>query len=87
MSKPKMKFFTSKTCSPCNSLKVHLDEFEKLADVEMIDVEEEPNKAEELGVMSVPTIIIYTDEQDDELVRYIGSTSPKVIKEALEMAY
>lgn len=55
MTKPIL--FTKRGCTPCSSLKRFLLTETEL-EYEEVDIEENPDVAEEYSVMSVPTLII-----------------------------
>jgi len=69
--------FWAEWCYPCKIMDPVLEEVEKeLKDrvvIEKINVDENPGKATEFGVMSIPTYIITKDNQ--EVDRMIGATS------------
>ena len=50
----KIKLFGSQRCGPCKMVKPLL---EKIGDVEYIDVDENPEAAQEAGVRSIPFYI------------------------------
>ena len=69
--------FWADWCHPCKVMEPVLAETEKqLAGkviIEKINVDQNPAKASEFGVMSIPTYIIIKDNQ--EIDRMIGATS------------
>lgn len=48
----------------------------------LIDIDENPSIAEELGIDAVPTLVVYKD--CDEVVRYEGPYSKEALKDRLE---
>ena len=73
-----LKFFGS-WCNPCKALSKSL----KDAGIEhkSIDVDENEELTEKYNVMSVPTIVVL-DEDDNEVGRFIGSrTKEQLLKE------
>ena len=73
-----LKFFGS-WCNPCKALSKNLED----AGIEhkSIDVDENKELTEKYNVMSVPTIVIL-DEDDNEVGRFIGSrTKEQLLKE------
>lgn len=79
-----IKDFHADWCGPCKKQDPILEELkEKHPDVkfEKIDVDEDPDVAQEYGVRSVPTIVI---EKDGEIVeKFIGLTQGEKIEAAL----
>lgn len=69
--------FWADWCYPCKIMDPVLEEVEKeLKDqvvIEKINVDQNPAKATEFGVMSIPTYIVTKD--DKEVDRLIGATS------------
>ena len=73
-----LKFFGS-WCNPCKALSKNLED----AGIEhkSIDIDENEELTEKYNVMSVPTIVIL-DEDDNEVGRFIGSrTKEQLLKE------
>lgn len=73
-----LKFFGS-WCNPCKTLSKNLED----AGIEhkSIDVDENEELTEKYNVMSVPTIVVL-DEDDNEVGRFIGSrTKEQLLKE------
>ena len=73
-----LKFFGS-WCNPCKALSKNLED----AGIEhkSIDVDENEELTEKYNVMSVPTIVVI-DEDDNEVGRFIGSlTKEQLLKE------
>lgn len=73
-----LKFFGS-WCNPCKDLSKNLED----AGIEhkSIDVDENEELTEKYNVMSVPTIVVL-DEDDNEVGRFIGSrTKEQLLKE------
>ena len=73
-----LKFFGS-WCNPCKALSKNLED----AGIEhkSIDVDENKELTEKYNVMSVPTIVVL-DEDDNEVGRFIGSrTKEQLLKE------
>lgn len=69
--------FWAEWCPPCKIMNPIIEELEKeLAGkliFEKINVDQNPQKASEFGVMSIPTYIVTKD--DKEVDRLIGATS------------
>ena len=73
-----LKFFGS-WCNPCKALSKNLED----AGIEnkSIDVDENEELTEKYNIMSVPTIVVL-DEDDNEVGRFIGSrTKEQLLKE------
>lgn len=75
-----LKFFGS-WCNPCKALSKSLED----AGIEhqSIDVDENEELTEKYNVMSVPTIVIL-DEDDNEIGRFIGSRTKEQLLEELK---
>ncbi|MFP4632544.1 MAG: thioredoxin [Halobacteriota archaeon] len=79
-----VKDFHAEWCGPCKQQDPIIDELaEEHPDVEFmkVDVDEEPDVAQEYGVRSVPTIVV---ERDGEVVeKFIGLTQASDIEAAI----
>ncbi len=77
MAKATLIDFWAPWCGPCKIMNPVLEEIEKeLGDkieVEKINVDENPQKASQYGVMSIPTYVVMKDGK--EIARKIGVTS------------
>ncbi len=77
MNKTILVDFWAPWCGPCRIMNPIIDELEKeLGDkleVQRINVDEEPQKSEEKGVMSIPTYVVLKDGK--EVGRKVGVTS------------
>ena len=73
----KLLDFWAEWCGPCKIMEPVLEELEKelknKVEIEKINVDENPAKASQFGVMSIPTYIVLKD--DKEVARRIGVTS------------
>lgn len=69
--------FWAPWCGPCRLMNPVLEEIEKelgaKLEVEKINVDEDPDKASQFGVMSIPTYVIMKDGK--EVGRKIGVTA------------
>ena len=73
-----LKFFGS-WCNPCKALSKNLEDTR--IEHKSIDVDENEELTEKDNVMSVPTIVVL-DENDNEVGRFIGSqTKEQLLKE------
>lgn len=72
-------------CGPCKMMEPIIEELEKeLGDklkVEKIDVDQDPARAQENGVFSIPTYVFMKD--DKEVDRVIGFTPKKTMLEKI----
>ena len=67
----KLEYYGAKWCGPCQLLKPIIKELKDDGlNIEIIDIDENPDKATKNKVMSVPTVIIYKDNEVFE--RLIG---------------
>ena len=75
-----LKFFGS-WCNPCKALSKNLED----AGIKhkSIDVDENEELTEKYNVMSVPTIVVL-DEDDNEVGRFIGSRTKEQLLEELK---
>lgn len=68
--------FSAEWCGPCKALKHNLKDID--FPIEEIDIEENPEMAEEYGIRSIPTLI-YLDEKGKTLCRLIGLVPKDVV--------
>ncbi|MDY6765072.1 MAG: thioredoxin [Halobacteria archaeon] len=81
-----VKDFHAEWCGPCKKQDPILEELaEEYSDaftLEKVDVDDNPDIAQQYGVRSVPTIVI---EKDGEVVeKFIGLTRKEKLEEALQ---
>lgn len=73
-------------CGPCHVMEPVIEELEKelagKVEIEKINVDENPKKASEYGVMSIPTYIILNDGK--EVGRKIGVTAKAELLKLLQ---
>ncbi len=78
--------FWAPWCGPCKIMNPVIDELEKeMGDklkVERINVDEDPAKSQQLGVMSIPTYIVMKDGK--EVGRKIGVTPKAELQKLLQ---
>ena len=78
--------FWAPWCGPCKIMDPIIDEIEKeLGDklkVDRINVDEDPAKSQQFGVMSIPTYIIMKDGK--EVGRKIGITAKAELQKLLQ---
>lgn len=82
-----VKRFTAPWCAPCRMLSPLFKQMEEdIKDVtfETIDVDENPLMAEMHSVRSVPTVLIYKNEE--KISSYIGAGSKKEYMDLIEEA-
>lgn len=57
---PKVVAFTAAWCGPCKQAKPHLAQMESAGvEVEIVDIDKNPELARQYGVTSVPTFFVY----------------------------
>lgn len=61
--------FQRKDCTPCLMVDMFFED--KEVKPEIIDVEEQPNRAAEYGIMSVPVCVL-VDDDENEVARSAG---------------
>lgn len=69
----KIEYFTGMWCAPCQSIKPLINEIKSLYNIEIIDVDNNPEITAARGIRNVPTFIFYEDE--NEINRKIGTSS------------
>jgi thioredoxin-related protein len=74
--------FTSETCSPCKNLKRQVN-FSEYSFVKEVDVVTNQDIVDKYSIGSIPTLL-FLDNNDNEIVRYVGSVDPKTIIKSLE---
>jgi thioredoxin 1 len=81
----KLLDFWAEWCGPCKFMEPILEELEKelsgKVKIEKINVDENQDKSQEFGVMSIPTYVIVKD--DKEVERIIGATSKENLLKAI----
>lgn len=75
--------FGTPTCGPCKLQDTFLDNFMKEGfdvEIEKVDASEDMDKAEEFGVSTIPTMVVF-DENNTEIKRFTGLTQAKQLSE------
>lgn len=82
----KLLDFWAVWCGPCKIMEPVLEELQKelkgKVEIEKINVDENPQKASEYGVMSIPTYIVLKDGK--EVDRKIGVTAKQELIKLLQ---
>jgi thioredoxin 1 len=62
--------FTASWCQPCKMLAKILDDIENKPNIEVVDIDEDTDKAVEFGIRGVPTLVKLDDDNNvvDRLV-------------------
>lgn len=68
----KIKFITQTVCSGCEILEKYLENEHPDIEVEEINIDKEPDAIEKYGVMGTPTLILWDDEEIEEVTRHVG---------------
>lgn len=79
--------FKSETCLPCKQMEVLLkelkDEFNGKVEIISIDIDEFHDIAGKYSIMYTPTVV-FLDENDKEISRYVGFIGKSKLKKAIE---
>ena len=79
-------YFTADWCSPCKQTRPFVEELIKETEeltVFFINIDAEHELASELNVMSIPTLILFKNEE--EINRVIGSQTLKTLREFINV--
>jgi len=73
--------FYATWCGPCRAMKPMVEELEKSYTVIKVDVDAEPEKAEQYGVLGIPTFIVM--DGDKEVGRLTGTATKGELEKLL----
>lgn len=74
--------FYAEWCPPCKTMDPRIEELiADGADVEKIDIDKDMDRAQNYGVMSIPTYVVL--DGDKEVQRFTGVTDKGALKKAL----
>ena len=71
--------FTASWCKPCLQLKENLERAELKTPIEVYDIDENTEIANEYGIRNLPTMILL--DENTEISRSVGLKTPKQLKE------
>ena len=75
----KLLRFTASWCQPCKTLAKNLEKANLDITIEVIDIDENEQKAIEYGIRSVPTLVFQSKSGDEK--RIVGVKTAEEIKE------
>ena len=68
----KLKVVTQDVCPSCSVLKNYLNNEHEDTEVEYINISQNPELIEELGVNSTPTTLLWDDEFGEAVAKFVG---------------
>lgn len=71
--------FTASWCGPCKSLETNLKTAGITLPIEVVDIDENSELAQEYGIRSVPTLVML--DENTEVKRLIGSKTVNQLQE------
>lgn len=77
--------FSATWCGPCKMLEPVLDEVEKEVNILKVDIDEFQDLTIQMGIMSVPTLVLYNDGK--ELKKVIGYHTLEELNEIISESY
>ena len=73
--------FTASWCQPCKTLAKRIESIDTQTEIDVIDIDEQDEKATEYNIRSVPTLVFLKDGKETK--RMIGVQSQKELEEWL----
>lgn len=80
-----IKHYTASWCSPCRALKPIMEEISSQnpsVNYQLIDVDQNKNEAEQMGIRTIPIVIIL--KNGIETNRFVGLQSKSVYEQAIK---
>ena len=77
-----VKYFSAEWCGPCKVFKPIMEEIASEGhSIQFIDIDQQRDLAEQYNVRSVPTTIVF--ENNNEIERFVGTQSKETILESV----
>ncbi len=80
----KLFYFTATWCQPCKVFGPIMEKIGQDYEVKKIDIEEDMDSTSRLGVMSVPTVVIFETDKGRELGRFVGARTEDWVRDFIK---